>query len=486
LDSQELQRGLDLHRRGDLAGAEAIYRRLALAHPQHFGAAQMLGVLLLQSNRPAEAAQELARACALRPDSAEALGQWGDALRAQGLLDAALQAYDRKLALQPGDAETLYRRGLVLHAQRHYAQAAASHEQALRTRPDDPRILYSSANALVEVGRFDEALRRFDHCLRVKPDFQGAYRNRGILKLLTGDLAGGWPDYEHRRPKPSEREITPELAPDWEGQDPRGKSILVSDATGLGDAIQFIRYLPMLVERGARVSFLGNPRLFRLFTPLAGKMRFLATLPENERFDYHCKLLSLPGLFDTRMDSIPCPVPYLFAEPERIAKWSERIGKQGFRIGIVWKGNPSRTIDGGRSVPLSCFAPLARVPGVRLISLQKRYGLEQLQQLPEGMVVESPGEDLDESEDAFLDSAALMESLDLVVSSDTSTIHVAGALGRPAFLALKFVPEWRWFLGRSDTAWYPSVRLFRQPVLDDWDSAFEAMVPAIAAMRAQS
>jgi Flp pilus assembly protein TadD len=452
VDSQELQRGLDLHRRGDLAGAEQVFAQLAAAQPAQFGVVQMLGTILLQRGEHLRAAAQLQRA----------------------------------LDLRPGDADTLYQLGMAWHELSRFEAAVQAYEQALASRPDGPRILFSCANALVELGRFDEALERFNHCLRVQPDFEAAYRNRGILKLLTGDLAGGWPDYEHRRPKASAREISPEIAPDWRGEDPRGLSILVSDATGLGDAIQFIRYLPLLAERGARVSFLGNPRLFRLFQPFASSIRFLSVLPAGERFDAHCKLLSLPGLFDTRMDTIPCPVPYLFAEPERVAKWGERIGSHGFRIGIVWKGNPSRTIDGGRSVPLACFAPLARIPGVRLISLQKRYGLEQLQQLPEGMQVESPGDDLDESEHAFLDSAALMQHLDLVVSSDTSTIHLAGALGRPAFLALKFVPEWRWFLGRSDTAWYPSVRLFRQPRIDDWNSAFEAMVPVVAAMRAQA
>ncbi len=484
MDTQQLQRGLELHRRGQLAEAEPIYRQLARANPGHFGVAQLLGALLLQSGRAGEAARELERACALKPDAVEVLGQWGDALRADGQLEAAITAYRCKLALRPDDVDALYLMGVSLHSLQRFEEALQAYEHALRLRPDGPRILFSCANALGELGRFTEALECFDHCIRVQPDFDAAYRNRGILKLLTGDLAGGWPDYEHRRPKASEREITPSIAPDWQGEDLRGKSILVSDATGLGDAIQFIRYLPMLGDRGARVSFLGNPKLFRLFRPLASRIRFLGSLPKDERFDFHCKLLSLPGLFDTRLDTIPCPVPYLFAEPERIAKWGARIGSEGFRIGIVWKGNPSRTIDGGRSVPLSCFAPLARIPGVRLISLQKRYGLEQLQHLPEGMVVESPGDDLDEGDDAFLDSAALMQHLDLVVSSDTSTIHVAGALGRPAFLALKFVPEWRWFLGRNDTDWYPSVRLFRQPVLDDWDSAFEAMVPAIEAMRA--
>ena len=355
-------------------------------------------------------------------------------------------------------------------------------QAALRRRPDGPRILFSCANAQVELGRFDEAMVCFNRCVALQPDFDGAFRNRGILKLLLGDLAGGWPDYERRRPGPTEREFAP-IAPDWLGEDLAGKSLLVSDATGLGDAIQFIRYLPMVAARGARVSFLGNKRLFRLFGPLASQIELLSALPTGREFDFHCKLLSLPGLLHTRMDTIPAPIPYLQAEPDRIAKWAARVGDNGFRIGISWKGNPSRTIDAGRSVPLAEFAAIARLPGVRLISLQKRYGLEQLQSLPDGMQVESPGDDLDDGDDAFVDSAALMHHLDLVISSDTSTLHVAGALGRPAFLALKFVPEWRWFLNRDDTPWYPSVRLFRQPQRDDWSSVFKNMADAIQERR---
>lgn len=401
-------------------------------------------------------------------------------LHRAGSLDEAEALYRRVAAASPAQVDPWRLLGTLLHARTRYAEALEAFERARALRPDGPMILFGCANALVELGRFDEAMACFDHCLRVQPGFSDAHRNRGILKLLLGDLEGGWPDYEHRRPPPGQREIGTDIAPDWTGQDVAGTSVLVSDATGLGDGIQFIRYLPMLAARGARVSFLGNPRLFRLFAPLADRVRLLASLPAGEHFDYHCKLLSLPAGFDTRMDTIPCPVPYLKAEPDRIARWRDVVGTHGFRIGIVWKGNPSRTIDGGRSVPLACFAPLGRLPGVRLISLQKRYGLEQLQHLPEGLRVETLPPAFDDGPDAFLDSAALMQHLDLVVTSDTSMIHLAGALGRPSFLALKFVPEWRWFLGREDTPWYPSVRLFRQPRLDDWDAAFEAMAAALA------
>lgn len=479
MDTQELQRALALHRQGQLQQAESIYRKLVQLDARHFGVAHMLGLALLQQGKAVDAAQQLQLALLLNPDSTEALGHLGHALKAAGQPDAALLAYQAKLRALPDDLETLFQCGLVLHSLHRYEQAVDCYEAALRLRSDGPRMLFSCANALVELGRFDEAMARFNRCIEVQPDFDGARRNRGILKLLLGDLAGGWPDYEYRRPKPADRELRP-VAPDWLGEDLRGRSLLVSDATGLGDGIQFIRYLPMLAAGGAQVSFLGNRRLFRLFRPLASSIELLSELPADQRFDFHCKLLSLPGLCGTRMDNIPAPIPYLQAEPDRVARWAARIGDHGFRIGISWKGNPSRTIDAGRSVPLAEFAAIARLPSVRLISLQKRYGLEQLQALPEGMQVESPGDDLDEGEDAFVDSAALMQHLDLVISSDTSTLHVAGALGRPAYLALKFVPEWRWFLNREDTAWYPSVRLFRQPRRDDWRSVFENMASAIA------
>lgn len=239
MDTHELQRALGLHRQGQLQQAEAIYRQLAATDARHFGVAHMLGLALLQQGKAVAAAQQLQRALVLDPESAEALGHLGDALKAAGQLQAAL-----------------------------------------RLRPDGPRILFSCANALVELGRFDEAMARFDKCIVVQPDFDGARRNRGILKLLLGDLAAGWPDYERRRPKPADREIAP-VAPDWLGEDLAGRSLLVSDATGLGDAIQFIRYLPMVAVRGARVSFLGNRRLFRLFKPLASSIEFLSALPAD-------------------------------------------------------------------------------------------------------------------------------------------------------------------------------------------------------------
>jgi hypothetical protein len=210
-------------------------------------------------------------------------------------------------------------------------------------------------------------------------------------------------------------------------------------------------------------------------------------IPENTRpktLDYYVPLLSLPLLFATRLESIPAPVPYLKAEPDRVAGWREKLGEHGFRVAIAWQGKTKGINDPYRSFPLAALAPLAALPGVRLISLQKGEGSEQLANLPAGMTVERLGDDFDSGFDAFIDSAAVMECCDLVVTLDTSIAHLAGALGRPTWTALKSVPEWRWFVERRDSPWYPTMTLYRQPRFEDWDSVFAAMAGDLGRMMA--
>src|SRR5262249_25146736 len=183
-------------------------------------------------------------------------------------------------------------------------------------------------------------------------------------------------------------------------------------------------------------------------------------------------LMSLPYRFNTELGSIPSKVPYLRAEAELEMRWKARIGTHGFKVGIAWQGTPAGRIDKGRSIPLENFVPLTRIPGVRLISLQKHDGLDQLSALPQDIKIETLGDSFDDGPDAFIDTAAVMNSLDLVITSDTSVAHLAGALGRPTWVALKDVPDWRWLLDREDSPWYPTLRLFRQPQRDDWASVF--------------
>ena len=435
-----------LHQAGRLREAEPLYRAVLEQLPGQQLATHRLGTLLLQSNRPDEA---------------------------EPFLRTSLSASD-------APPEAAAHLGLALHQLGRYEEALDWFSRA-DTAPAGARLPFWRANTLVELGRFDDADAEFERALTLDPGYADARRNRGISRLLRGDYARGLEDYEHRRPAdPGRRRESAGMLPDWTGDALAGRAILVTDATGLGDELQFCRYLPVLADAGARVGFRGNPRLYRLLSTLDPRIALLAAdAPVDSDYDVHCKLLSLPLLMRTRMESIPAATPYLRAEPERVAHWAQRLGTAGYRIGVCWKGNPRRSIDAGRSFPLAQLEGIAGIDGVRLVSLQMGAGREELATLPAGMRVETLGEDFDSGSDAFVDTAAVMQNLDLVISSCTSVPHVAGALRRPTWVALKSVPEWRWGLGRGDNPWYPQMRLFRQPSRGDWQSVFREMETAL-------
>ena len=255
--------------------------------------------------------------------------------------------------------------------------------------------------------------------------------------------------------------------------------MLVLNDHGLGDTIQFFRYLPLMAAAGVDATFVCPPRLHRLLSSRA-KVRFVDCPPEGEEFDTQIAISSLPYAFGTRLETIPAAVPYLAAEPGLREMWLKRIGAEGFKIGVVWQGNFDPEADRARSMPLSALAPLVGITGVRLISLQKGFGEEQLSDLAPTMRVETLGADFDAGADAFVDTAAAMTCLDLVVTCDTSIAHLAGALAVPVWVALKTDAEWRWMTERSDSPWYPTMRLFRQARRYVWSDVFEAMAGEIA------
>jgi hypothetical protein len=265
----------------------------------------------------------------------------------------------------------------------------------------------------------------------------------------------------------------------WTGEPLAEKAILVLGEQGNGDQIQFARYLSALKDLGGSVTYLVPKRLHRLFKTLNGSPNLISEIQSDSRFDFQCPLMHIPGVFETLGLPAPNDAPYLAAEPERVAHWRRRIGDHGFRVGIVWQGN---RYDGNdlRSYPLTALRPLAAIPGIRLISLQINHGSEQLETVPPDMSVERLGSDFDSGEDGFIDAAAVCEVVDLIVSCDTSMVHLAGALGRPVWVALSKRPEWRWQSERSDSVWYPSATLFRQDTRGDWDGVFSRMAEALA------
>jgi tetratricopeptide (TPR) repeat protein len=434
------------------------------------------GNVLFALERYAEALAGYDEAIALKPDFAESHNARGKALQTLNRVEEALNSYEQAISLKPRYAEAFNNHGVALHALGRLKDALLSCERALGLNPTDAVAWNNRGLVLKDLKRAHEAIASFDRAIALAPDFAEAFFNRALAELSLGVFAQGWADYEHRRGvriyAPARAPIE---APEWSGENLSGRSILVCSEQGNGDIIQFCRYLFALSELGANVSFLIPERLAAILANLTGRIHLVSSLSPSDRFDFQCALMSLPHRL--KLSSIPTAAPYLRAEPRRVEAWRARVGTGGLKVGIswqggVWQGGPAVT---ARSFHLRELFALCRLGGVRLISLQKNLGVEQLAALPPGMRVETLGEDFDSGPDAFADTAAVMASLDLVVSCDTSIAHLAGALGCPAWVALKYAPDWRWGLEGKETRWYPSMRLFRQRTPDDWGPVFREM-----------
>jgi len=439
-------RGAALVALGRHADALAPLDRAVEALPGEAEAHIQRGVALLNLDRNSEAVESFDRALALRPNVPQVLTNRGVALTALGRLSEALETFI-DASVREGSADTHTNLGIVLKSLGRHREAAESFGRALDMRPRDPSAKFALA----------------------------------FLYLTLGKFNLGWPLYEARFDVPALRNPPRHFdAPRWTGTEPlAGKTLLVHAEQGLGDVIQFCRYLPMLEAQGATVVFEVMSNLMALLRTLPGSIRVIprgATLPP---VDYYIPLLSLPFAYQTRLESIPANTPYLSAEPDRVRQWSLRLQAiPGLKIGIAWQGNlavEKLIWARGRSMPLGALEPLTRVPGVSLVALQKGPGLDQLRAVSFADRIVELGADFDSGPDAFLDTAAVMAGLDLVITTDTSIAHLAGALGRPVWTALALSPEWRWLLGRDDSPWYPGMRLFRQTADGDWSTVVAAM-----------
>ena len=503
LDTALLQ-GERLHAAGRLKEAEQIYRQILAAEPRHADATHKLGVLALQAGHPDAALDLFDGAIAVKPfispyhvhraHALLALGRPADAVAACRIAlrtksnnaeayqvlghahtDAlqageALRAYREAARLKPDMPDLFNNLGTALRNIGALEEAETRLREAMRRAPGDLGVQLNLSSVLKELGKTEDAESLLRDALRRQPNDPVLLYNRSLLLLLTGRDAEAWPGWEQRfaaRAVPNRGLPQPQ----WNGEPLNGRTLLVYAEQGLGDTIQFCRFLPAL---DGAVVFEAPPRLRRLLSTLPGAPPTIVP-GEAVTAELVCPLMSILARTGA---PIPANVPYLSAEPDRVARWRERIGTAGLKIGVAWQGNPGRAEDRGRSIPLREFAPLAAVPGVRLISLQKNDGTQQLQDAP---AVETLGRDFDAGSDGFLDAAAVTMCVDIVVTSDTSIAHLAGALGRPVWVALRKVPDWRWQLGRDDNPWYPTMRLFRQAERDEWGPVFAAMAAALAA-----
>jgi hypothetical protein len=339
-------------------------------------------------------------------------------------------------------------------------------------------------NALLAQGKTAEAMATYDEILRRRPDSPEAHMARALALLVRGDYDEGWKEYEWRW-RCKEFGGLPYPKPLWDGSPLGGRTILLHGEQGLGDTLQFVRYAALVKERGGTVVLACPKVLTRLLTSCPGVDRVVAQGADLPNFDCYAPLLSLPGILGTTRDNVPANVPYLSADPVLGQHWLRELAPvRGFKVGIAWQGNPKYKADRLRSIPLAQFEALARVPGVQLISLQKGPGTEQLAAVADRFRIIDLAARLDELTGPFLDTAAVVRNLDLIVAPDTALTHLAGALGAPLWAALAFSPHWVWGRDREDSPWYPSTRLFRQAKWGDWGEVFARMAAALAKLAA--
>lgn len=450
--------------------------RLLTAQPRNIFALYNRSVALAGLERFEEAVQACDAALAVEPNYADAWHNRGVCLYRLQRCAEAVESYDRAIRLTPGAMQIHINRGTALATLARYPEAMAAYDRALGLDPGSAYAWFNRGVMLTEMKRIEDAIKSYEIALSLAPDYAQADYNRALCLMQLGRLEAGYKGYEARRRLAVEPALYPQTY--WSGEDIAGKTLLVRGEQGLGDIIQFSRYVPLLEGRGVKVILMVQPQMMRLMGSLEPRPQIIAWNDVPMAFDHHIALESLPGLFRTSLDTIPASIPYLRAEPERVAKWRERLGNGGFKIGIAWRSS-AHGASIGKTFSPAHFEALSKIPGVRLIGLQKADESAELNDLPPGMAVEQLSADFDAGPDAFIDSAAVMQSLDLVISSDTGLAHLAGALGRPVWIALKHVPDWRWMLDRADTPWYPTMRLFRQPAPGDWASVFAQIEDAL-------
>jgi len=471
--------GVALFALGRPAEAEAGYREALRLDPSLADAHGNLGIALFAQGRPGEAEASYRQALRLRPGYRDAHNNLGIALSALGRPAEAEACLREAVRLRPDLADAHCNLGVVLCEQGRPAQALASLGEALRLKPDYADAHSNQGMALFELRRLAEAEASCRQAIRLRPDLADAHRNLASVLLIDGRFEEGWREYEWRwKVDQMAAGVRDFLVPQWTGEPIGERVILLHAEQGLGDTLQFCRYAP-LIGPGARVILEVQAPLARLMSSLPGVARVVVRGEPLPAFDLHCPLLSLPHAFGP---DIPAATPYLAAEAADAARWRERLADlPGLRVGLVWAGEARKDqpklaqVDARRSMRLAQMASLGAAAGVSWISLQKGGPAAQATDPPPGLTLHDFTADLGD----FADTAALIETLDLVISVDTSVAHLAGALGKPVWLLNRHDTCWRWLLGRDDSPWYPTLRQFRQPSPGDWASVMVVVRTAL-------
>jgi len=485
-----------------------IYQAIIQKEPLNQAAQMNLAVSLIASGKPGPAALALETLRAISPSSLDIFHNYLSALVESGQYERVLDLVQHASETEQSHQQTQIFKGRALNGLRRYDEAVAVFEKVFQTSPQLPALLndmsvsfirmgeiaraydflvkalsydpqfmqahHNLGNTLFQMGRFEDSLHCYDRAIQLSPTSADPAFNKAITLLLLEKWDEGFALFEMRK-----QLVLDPLGVNVTGikdlktlSSAKGKHVLVDWEQGLGDTIQFSRLAKALLGQCASVTLRVQASLVNLIQTLDPAVAVIAGEIDKTKFDYHVQMMSLPHLLGLNGPTIPAYPNYLFADPVRVAAWHARLGDQGFKIGISWQGNKQAKVDLGRSFSLEHFRAIAQIAGVRLISLQKNDGSEEVSRLGAQLGIETLGDDFDAGDQAFLDTAAVMESLDLVITSDTAIAHLAGALGRPCWVALQHVPDWRWLVEHHDTPWYPNLRLFRQAVRGDWSGLF--------------
>jgi len=476
-------RGNTLRGLGRFEEALASYDRALALRESYFEVNYNRGVLLHDLGKLDAALLSYNEVLEMNPSHAEAYNNRGNVLQDLNRLDEALSSYDRALEIRPRNAETHNNRGNTLRKLEQLDGALESYDKAIAINPFYA-VAHSNRGAVLhELGRLREALTSYSHALAITPDFKEAMFHKSLALLSAGEYLDGWSLYEERFRQSDFQSAYHESAkPKWLGEDIAGKTLLVYSEGGLGDVVQFCRYLPQIQALGAKLIVGVPKRVVELISTLDCRMSLFAHGEALPEFDAYCSMMSLPYLFKTTLETVPAISPYLFSPPDKVREWREKLGTQKrLRVGLAWSGSPTNKNDLNRTMQLQTLLPMLDVSAIEWHSLQKEY-----RRSDQGILNRHP--EIMQHQDAFhqfSDTAALMECLDLVISVDTSVAHVAAAMGKPVWILLSTHPDFRWMFDRTDSPWYPTVKLYRQRTRGDWDGVIASVKRDVAKLAAE-
>ena len=468
-------------RNGKIDAAVAELETAVRVNPNHFASIYNLAHLQQTRGNVDAAIAAYQAAIRLQPDSFLCHLNLGHLYKLKDDLQRAGESFATAAQLKPDSADAVNNSAAIAHFTGRMDEALAGYRKAIELQPDFAAAYCNLGVALADVGRNEEAVAAYKRTLELNPDFASAHWNYGLVLLVMGDFEHGWPEYEWRS-KVQELNLNFNVPrPLWDGDPLHGQRILLRGEQGFGDAIQFIRYAPLVAERGGYVIVACDPVLYPIFRSIPGIREFVEPEKPIPPFDVHCPFLTLPHAFKTTLETIPAAVPYIWPDADLAAKWKSRMPADRLKVGIAWAGRRSHRLDRWRTMTLEQLAPIVQTPGVGFASLQTGEQSAQVRNLPAGVEIVDLSADLTD----FSQTAAVIANLDLVITVDTAAGHLAGAMGKPVWVLLQYAPDWRWMLDRADTPWYPTMRLFRQKEFADWSGPIREIAEALRKLASQ-